>query len=230
MDPIKVLIADDHAFFRQGLRQVCESQGMLNIIGEASDGQEAIDLTQRLQPDIILMDISMPILDGVLATQTIMQCWPEVRVIMLTVDDKDESLFQAFRAGARGYLIKGQDDDQVIEAVEAVHRGEALISPPIAARVLREFRRISQADTCPERIASEPSCPLQPIELEIMQLVVDGDANSEIAPKLKLSEKTVANRLSIIYSKMNVQNRTQAAVHALSNKWVTMKPPPPRQS
>jgi NarL family two-component system response regulator LiaR len=223
MPPIRVLIADDHRLFRRGLRQVCEIEGGFEVVGEAEDGQQAIELAQSLQPDVILMDIEMPLVNGVEATRIITDESPAVRVIALTVYQEDKHVFEAIKAGAQGYLLKDVEEHTLVEAVRAVHRGEALIDSHMAVSVLDEFRRISQLETeiagadVPEEMEQ-----LTNAEMEILRLLAQGADNRTIADQLSIAEKTVSNRLSGIYQKLHVSNRTQAALYAVQRGWVTL--------
>jgi DNA-binding NarL/FixJ family response regulator len=214
---IRILIADDHRLFRQGLRRLCEARRGFDVIGEARDGQEAVELARCLKPDVILMDIQMPKLDGVRATRLIMEHEPSARVIMLTALQQDAYVFEAIKAGARGYLFKDADVDELLEGIQAVHRGEALINAHLAARVLDEFRRLSQPPDTPEEIEK-----LTPGEMDVLLLVAQGEDNKLIAERLALAEKTVSNRLSDIYGKLHVNNRTQAALYALRRGWARL--------
>jgi DNA-binding NarL/FixJ family response regulator len=218
MTTIRVLIADDHQLFRLGLRQACESASDFEVVGEAENGQEAVELAQRCQPDVILMDIQMPFLDGVEATSHIVENDPSTRVIMLTIYRQDRYVFEAIKAGARGYLLKDVDEGELLETIRAVHRGEALINPGLATKVLDEFRRLGQvaagADDV-ERLAQG--------EMDVLCLVAQGASNKEIAARLYLAESTVSNRLSDIYQKLRVNSRTQAALLALRWGWAKLE-------
>ena len=218
MPPIRVMIADDHRLFRVGLRQVCETLGGFQIVGEAEHGRQAVELAQHVHPDVILMDINMPILDGVEATRLITEVVPTARVIMLTIHRQDRHVFDAIKAGARGYLLKDVDERDLIDAIRAVHQGAALINGELATQVLDEFRRLSQA-------ADQADLDrLTPVELEILRRVAHGDDNKTIADQLDLTENTVAKRLSDIYQKLHVANRTQAALTALRHGWARLDP------
>lgn len=231
MPPIRLLIVDDHQFFRWGLRLACELEEDFEVVGEAENGQEAVELARRTRPDVVLMDIEMPILDGVQATGLITEENPETRIVVLTVFQKDEYVFEAIKAGAWGYLLKGVDERTLIEAVRAAHRGHVLIDAHVAAKVLEEFRRTreieaqirqdgterqeQQADTQMERLTAG--------EMDVLLLVAQGGDNRSIARQLGLSEKTITNRLSAIYQKLRVNSRTQAALYALRKGWARLQ-------
>jgi len=214
MSPVRVLIADDHRLFRQGLHQICETVGRLEVVGEAENGEEAVALARQLKPDVVLMDIRMPVMDGVEATRLITASVPSARIIILTMYRQDQYVFEAIKAGARGYLLKDIDEQELVDAVRAVHRGEALIDPGLAARLLEEFRRLSQSAADVEE--------LTPAEMDVLRLVAQGLDNKSIARELNLSERTVTNRLSEIYQKLHVANRTQAALLALRRGWASL--------
>jgi DNA-binding NarL/FixJ family response regulator len=216
MSPIRVLIADDHRIVRQGLRHVCELGG-LTVVGEAEDGREAVKLARQLRPDVILMDINMPVLDGVQATSLIVEADPSVRVVILTMYRQDRYVFEAVKAGARGYLLKDIGEQDLIAAIRAVHQGDALINPSLAVKLLDEFRRLGQiADE------AEDMEGLTQGEMEVLRLVAQGADNKTIAEQLALSERTVANRLSGVYEKLHVNSRTQATLVALRRGWATL--------
>ena len=216
MSSIRVLIADDHRIVRQGLRHVCEFGG-LTVVGEAEDGREAVKLARQLRPDVILMDINMPVLDGVQATSLIVEADPSVQVIILTMYRQDRYVFEAVKAGARGYLLKDIDEQDLVAAIRAVHQGDALINPSLAVKLLDEFRRLGQmADE------AEDMEGLTQGEMEVLRLVAQGADNKAIAERLALSERTVANRLSSVYEKLHVNSRTQATLAALRRGWVTL--------
>jgi RNA polymerase sigma factor (sigma-70 family) len=208
-DPgLSVLIADDHGLFRDGLRTLLQSMPEADLVGEATDGEEVVAAAASLQPDVVVMDIRMPGLDGIEATRRIVRACPNVRVLMVTMLEDDGSVFAAMRAGARGYVLKGADHAEIVRAIRAVGSGEAIFSPDIAARMADYFARLQPAvsDLFPE---------LSTREREILQLLVEGLKNAEIARRLSLSPKTVRNNVSNILSKMQVADRTEAAVRAL---------------
>lgn len=217
MSPIRVLIADDHRLFRQGLRHVCQAAGDIEVVGEAADGCEAVHLAQQLEPDVVLMDIQMPGQDGVEATRIITAAKPSVRVIILTMYRQDQYVFEAVKAGARGYLLKDIDEKDLVQAIHAVHRGDALINPSLATRLLEEFRRLSRGE------GSVKTEELTEGEMLVLRLVAQGADNKTVAAHLSLSERTVANRLSEIYRKLHVNTRTQAALVALRRGWIELR-------
>ncbi|MCU0501686.1 MAG: response regulator transcription factor [Anaerolineae bacterium] len=217
MSKIRVLLADDHRLFREGLRQICEVLGDFIVVGEATHGQEAVALAVQLEPDVILMDIRMPGLDGVQATQQISERLHSTGVIILTMYRQENYVFEAIKAGARGYLLKDTDSRTLIETVCAVQRGEAMLDPGMAARVLAEFRRISQVAAGMDEVAK-----LTDGETDVLRMVVEGADNKAIAARLSLSENTVANRLREIYQKLHVNNRTQAALTAVRRGIVSL--------
>lgn len=218
MPPISVLIADDHTLVRQGLRQVCEGLGGFTVVAEAEDGSQAVELAGATQPDVILMDIVMPDVGGVAAIGQILGANPGARIIALTIHRQEQYMLDAIRAGARGYLLKTVDAQELIRAIEAVHRGDYLIDPVIATRVLSEFHLT---------VPPEPRIdPLTEGEMTVLRLVAQGADNQTIAQTLDRSRHTVANRLRTIYEKLHVTNRTQAALYALRQGWATLEMPP----
>jgi NarL family two-component system response regulator LiaR len=214
MPPSKVLIADDHTLVRQGLRQLCEGLGGFTVVAEAKDGSQAVALARMTQPDVILMDIVMPDVDGVEAIRQIVRQTPTARIIALTMYRQEQYMLDAIRAGARGYLLKTVDAGELIAAIEAVHRGEYLIDPIIASRVLSELH-LGMPDL--PRIE-----PLTEGEMAVLRLVAQGVDNQDIAQQLNYSVYTVANRLRTIYEKLHVTNRTQAALYALRQGWAAL--------
>ncbi len=218
MSRIRILIADDHTLMRQGLRQLCEGLGGFTVVAEAEDGSQAVALARTMQPDVILMDIVMPDVDGVAAIRQIMAETPATRIIALTMYRQEQYMLDAIRAGARGYLLKTVDARDLIVAIEAVQRGEYLIDPIIASRVLSELHL-----GMPESPRIEP---LTEGEMAVLRLVAQGVDNQAIAQALSYSVYTVANRLRTIYEKLHVTNRTQAALYALRQGWATLDEPP----
>ena len=208
MDQIRLLIADDHTFYREGVRTMLLELPDMEVIGEAADGDETIVKAEALQPDVILMDIKMPGVNGIEATRAILHTSPHIKVLVITMFEDDDSVFAAMRAGARGYLLKDADQDELVRAVKAVSRGEAIFSPVIAQRMIHYFSALPQnasAITFPD---------LTEREREILHLIAQGESNVVIAKRLTLSLKTVQNHVSNIFSKLQVADRAQAIVRA----------------
>ena len=206
MKTIRILIADDHPVFRFGMRTLLETEHDLEVVGEASTGEEAVALTNERNPDVILMDITMPGMNGVEATRRIFEEHPEIGILMVTMLD-DESLFPAMRAGARGYLLKGAEGEETLRAVRAVANGEAIFSPAIA-------ERITSVISGPSDREKTPFDELTRREHEVLVLISQGMSNADIADHLTLSLKTVRNHVSNILNKLQVSDRLQAALRA----------------
>ncbi|MBA3329963.1 MAG: response regulator transcription factor [Actinobacteria bacterium] len=205
-EPIRVLVADDHAVVREGLRAFLELQDGIEVVGEAEDGREAVEEATRLRPDVILMDLVMPRLDGVGAMRALRETVPEARVIVLTSFLDDDKLLPAVRSGAAGYLLKNAHPQELARAVRAAHAGEALLDPAVAARLL---------DTLAADGGEEPLDRLTPREHEVLVLIGRGFANKRIARELELSEKTIKTYVGHVLAKLGVTDRTQAAVVAV---------------
>lgn len=208
MERIRVLIADDHPMVRSGVRALLASVPNIEVVGEAADGEEACARALELQPDLILMDLHMPGLNGIEATRRILRASPHIGVLVLTMLEDDDSVFAAMRAGARGYLLKGADQDEVLRAITAAAHGEAIFSPQVAQRMVQYFanmRPVLPARSFPD---------LTEREREILALIAVGKTNAEIAGELVLSPKTVSNHVSNIFSKLQVVDRAQAALRA----------------
>jgi two-component system, NarL family, response regulator LiaR len=214
MSPIRIMIADDHTLMRQGLQQLCERWGGFTVVAEAENGIRAVELARTVRPQVILMDIVMPDMDGVEAIRQIIHEIPSARIIALTMYRQELYMLNAIRAGARGYLLKTVDAHVLIAAIEAVQRGDYLIDPIIAARVLSEFNL-----SPPDKPHAEP---LTESEMAVLRLVARGVENEAIAQELNYSVYTVANRLRTIYEKLHLTNRTQAALYALRHGWVVL--------
>ena len=205
MESIRILIADDNATFRKGLLTLLKSIPVTEVIGEAISGEEAILLAGQLQPDIILMDLKMPDLNGIEATRRIVQTSPHIGVLILTMFQDDDSVFAAMRAGARGYILKGANQDEILRAIRAVESGEAIFSRVIAQRLMHFFSVARPTQVFPE---------LTEREHEILSLIAQGYKNAEIADHFTLSPKTVRNHVSNIFSKLQVADRAQAVLRA----------------
>ncbi len=201
MDTIRILLVEDQTLMRQGLKTILDLEPGLRVVGEAQDGEEGVRRALELRPDVVLMDVQMPKLNGVEATAQLCREWPQARVIILTTFDRDDYVFQGVRAGALGYLLKDTPADRLVETIRRVHTGEVFIQPEIASRALREMVR-------PEAQAFEP---LSEREREVLVLLAQGASNREIAEKLFISEGTVKNHVSNLLAKLQAENRTQAA-------------------
>jgi DNA-binding NarL/FixJ family response regulator len=208
---IKVLIADDHAFYREGVRAFLNNTPDVEVVGEASNGDEAITKTKEFAPSVILMDLKMPGMNGIEATRRIHETNPKIGVLVLTMFDDDDSVFAAMRAGARGYLLKDADKDEVVRAIIAVERGEAIFSPAIAQRMIQYF---SSPASSHKKDQPDAFAGLTERELEILELIARGYNNLVISNKLSLSIKTVQNYVSSILTKLQVADRSQAIVRA----------------
>lgn len=205
---IRLMLADDHQMLREGLRRSMVDQGF-DVVGEASDGMEAVDAAFRLRPDVILMDVTMPEMDGVEATRRIRQSLAETRVVMLTMHADQDVLANAIRAGASGYLVKDCSTEEIADAVRMAATGDTPISPQLAASMLDEVRRLDQRHAADEdRIVTRR-------EEEVLQLIADGCSTPEVAERLFISQKTVKNHLASIYQKLDARDRTQAVLQAV---------------
>jgi len=211
---IRALLVDDQALFREGLRTLLDLQVDIEVVGEAKDGREAIELVARTAPDVVLMDMQMPVLDGVAATRDIRAKHPNTQVIVLTTFDDDEYVFEGLRAGAVGYLLKDVTSDRLAEAIRSAARGESFLEPSVAAKVVAEFTRLADAPLLRERANHTLVEPLSNREFEILHLVATGASNKEIAATLVITEGTVKNHVTNILGKLGVRDRTQAALKA----------------
>jgi RNA polymerase sigma factor (sigma-70 family) len=208
MEPIRVLIADDHPLFRDGLRAMLVAAAETELVGEATTGDEAIAQAADQQPDVLLMDLQMPGTNGIEATRLIRQTSPHIAILVVTMFSDDDSVFAALRAGAQGYVLKGADRAELLRAITAVSRGEAIFSPAIAQHLMRHFATLS-AERMPNVFPE-----LTDRERVILELIAQGRSNSEIAHRLVLSPKTVRNHISNILSKLQVTDRAQAIIRA----------------
>jgi DNA-binding NarL/FixJ family response regulator len=214
-----VVLADDHPLFREGVASLLGRAGGTTLVGEAATGEEAIRLADELVPDVVLMDLKMPGMGGTEATRRIVGRNPHIGVIVVTMFEDDESVFAALKAGARGYVLKDADRGMLVEAIRAVARGEALLGPSVARRVLEQFAEAGPRE--PESPHTVPSVApgsfdeLTPRELEVLKLITQGLRNREIAARLVISEKTVGNHVSNIFAKLQVHDRSQAMLRAL---------------
>jgi len=206
--PLRVLLVDDQALVRSGFALILSVEGDIEVVGEASDGEQAVVKAAALRPDVVLMDVQMPTMDGVTATRVIVEAG-HGRVIMLTTFDRDDYLFDALRAGASGFLLKNADADDLVEAVRAVGRGHALLAPEVTRRVIARFAGQQQAHYRPDLVSA-----LTERELEVLELVAGGLSNAEIARRLFLGEATVKTHVSRVLAKLDLRDRVQAVVFA----------------
>lgn len=221
MQEIRVLIADDHALIREGITKVLSLEPKIVVVGEASDGEEAVARARELKPHIILMDLNMPRVSGIEATRLVRQELPQVKIIALTVHDDDQRIFEVIKAGVSGYILKDVDPGSLLKTILAVHSGEIVIHPTVTSRLLGEFHRLTEvAQAAEEREAIAEL--LTHREMEILKHIAKGKSNREIAESLCISEKTVKNHISNIFRKIQVEDRTQAALFAVKTKLVEL--------
>jgi DNA-binding NarL/FixJ family response regulator len=209
---IRVLLVDDQELFREGLETLLSVHPDIQVVGQACNGREAVAVATRAHPDVVLMDVRMPVMDGVRATRLLAEALPRCRVIVLTTFDDDEYIFDALRAGAAGYLLKDVACARLVEAIRATARGESILEPSVAAKVIAEFTRVS--GLVPAAQMEQLVEPLSERELEILALIARGDSNKEIAEQLVIAEGTVKNHVTHILGKLGVRDRTQAALKA----------------
>ncbi|MBI4011449.1 MAG: response regulator transcription factor [Candidatus Rokubacteria bacterium] len=219
MKKTRVLVADDHALFRKGVATLLRDADGFSVVGEARDGREAVAKAQALAPDVVLMDIYMPGMDGLEAARRIKAAMPATKIVMLTVSEEDQSLFGAVKTGAQGYLLKSVEPEELFHTLRGVVRGEAFITPSMAAKILTEFTRQARA-------GKERESVLSPREREVLDLLTRGAVNKEIAAALQISGNTVKNHLKSIMEKLHVENRVQIVAHALREGLVPRSDPP----
>ncbi len=219
---IRVVLADDHPVVRRGLAAIVDLEDDIEVVGEAENGEEAVSLTRSLKPEVVLMDLQMPVLDGVEAIKRIRAEAPLTQVIVLTTFADDDYIYEGIAAGARGYLLKDAPPDQLIEAIRAAHRGESLLDPEVAARILDRFTRLidqsspAHSSNKMEKAGGAASVPeLTPREFEVLKLMGQGARNKEIAETLVIAERTVKIHVGNILSKFNASNRTEAVAIAM---------------
>jgi len=211
------VLADDHTLFRKGIRTILEQMPDIEVVGEASSGAEIVLLAHDLVPDVILMDIKMPVISGIEASRQILQENPHIGIILVTMSDDPESVFSAMRAGVRGYVLKEAEPSELRRAIDAAYRGEVMLCPIVAKKVLSHFGAPLKK--------REPGMPYEELtqrELQVLQLAADGLSNKEIAVQLVISEKTVKNHIANIFSKLQVNDRTQAILYAFRKGMVTI--------
>lgn len=227
---IRIVLIDDHKIFREGVKKVVEMEPHFIVVGEANDGEEGVQLVEEMQPDVVLMDINMPKLNGVAATETILEMNPEAKIIILSIHDEEAYVFKTLQSGASGYLLKEMDVDSLVEAISVVARGGAYVHPKVTGKLIDEFRRMRMEKE--QHDMNRPFAAMANIEhqipyhlltkreCEVLQLMAEGKSNRAIGDRLYISEKTVKNHVSNILQKMKVQDRTQAVVEAIKSGWV----------
>lgn len=223
-----IIIIDDHQLFREGVKRILEFESTFEVVAEGDDGNEAVRLVEAYQPDVVIMDINMPQLNGVEATKQLVRQFPNTKVIILSIHDDENYVTHALKTGASGYLLKEMDSDALIQAVKVVADGGSYLHPRVTHNLVREYRRLV-SDSFGESPASNVTEIRRPLHLltrrecEVLQLLADGQSNRTIGETLFISEKTVKNHVSNILQKMNVNDRTQAVVLAIKNGWVEVK-------
>ena len=217
---LKVLVVDDHALFRRGLQMVLKSEADIEVVGEAADGNEAVEKAQESMPDVILMDVRMPHRSGIEATQQIKDLLPHVKILMLTISDEEADLYEAIKAGASGYLLKEISIDEVADAIRSVFAGQSRLSPSMAAKLLQEFAAMSKRAAEARQL---PAPRLTDREMEVLRLVAQGLNNRDIAKELFISENTVKNHIRNILEKLHLHSRMEAVVYAVREKLLEIK-------
>jgi DNA-binding NarL/FixJ family response regulator len=220
LEPIRVMIADDHALFRRGLEMVLAEEDDIDVVGQASDGAEAVTVAGESLPDVVLMDIRMPKTSGIEACRSTKDVAPSAKIVMLTISDEEEDLFEAIRAGASGYLLKDIPLDEVAEAVRAVHGGQSLINPSMAGKLLTEFATLAKRDSFEDRTEHVAAPKLTEREMEVLKLVARGMNNRDIAKELFISENTVKNHVRNILEKLQIHSRMEAVMIAVRQKLI----------
>jgi two-component system, NarL family, response regulator LiaR len=222
MDKIRLLLADDHVMLRQGTAELLRREPDLEVVGEAADGQQAIEQVQALKPDIVIMDVRMPVLSGIEATRQIRETWPQVQVLVLTAHDDDQYVFSLLQAGASGYLLKSAPIGTLVKAIRQVYLGESPLDPAIARKVVVHMSGGSKAALSDETAPS--ASVLTGRELEVLQYLTRGLSNQAIAAELYVSDRTVQAHLTSIFSKMGVSSRLEAVLLAIRRGWLTLEP------
>ncbi|MBF4501330.1 response regulator transcription factor [Savagea sp. SN6] len=221
-----ILIVDDHQLFREGVKRILDFEESFEVVAEGDDGTDVIDLYMEHRPDVVLMDINMPRMNGVEATEQLIAQFPDAKVIMLSIHDDESYVTHALKSGALGYMLKEMDASEIIQAIKVVSNGGSYLHPKITHNLVQEFRRLSEREHKGSFQQAEIRRPLHLLtkrECEVLQLLTDGQSNRVIGETLFISEKTVKNHVSSILQKMNVNDRTQAVVMAIKNGWVEVK-------
>ena len=218
MKKINILLAEDHVVVRESIRRSLEAQEQFNVVGEASDGEEAVRLASSIKPDVIIMDISMPRMNGIEATKQIKAIQPTTAILILTAYDYEQYIFSLLSAGAAGYLLKDISSRELIEAIQTVHRGESVLHPLVARKVLERFR-ISRSDTQ----AEQGTDIITDREMDVLKMAARGKSNSSIAEEMHLSIHTIESHLGSIFNKLGVGSRTEAVIQAIKRGWLTLE-------
>ncbi|MBU9713526.1 response regulator [Evansella tamaricis] len=224
--PIRIVLIDDHQLFREGVKRILAMEPSFDVVAEGSDGEVVLDIVRNHQPDVVLMDINMPNVNGVEATKKLVESFPNVKVLILSIHDDESYVTHVLKTGASGYLLKEMDTDALIEAVKVVGEGGAYIHPKVTHNLISEYRRLANDDKPEAEIGFREVEYRRPLHLltrrecEVLQLMTDGKSNRAIGEALFISEKTVKNHVSNILQKMNMNDRTQAVVDAIKNGWV----------
>lgn len=221
-----IIIIDDHQLFREGVKRILDFEPSFNVVAEGDDGSEAMTLVETYKPDVVIMDINMPNVNGIEATKMLINNYPDTKVIILSIHDDENYVQHALKTGAQGYLLKEMDADALIEAVRVVADGGSYLHPKVTHNLVREYRRLALDENHETNQMPEIRRPLHLLtrrECEVLQLLADGQSNRAIGETLYISEKTVKNHVSNILQKMNVNDRTQAVVLAIKNGWVEVK-------
>jgi len=217
MGKIKILLAEDHIVVRQGIRGIIESQDDMEVVGEAGDGEEAVQLVTQVEPDIVLMDIAMPRVNGIEATRRIKESYPSVAVLILTAYDSEEFIFALVEAGAAGYLLKNVQGRELLNSIRAVYDGESVLHPVIAEKIFSHLQLEERRPVRPER-----SKILSPRELEVLELSTDGLSNKEVAKELSVGIRTIQTHWRNIFNKLGVSSRTEAIIYGLRKGWIIL--------
>lgn len=223
-DVIKIALIDDHKLFREGVKRILSFEPAFDVVAEADDGRDAKEIVEKYRPDIILMDINMPQINGIEATKQLLEDNPDLKVIILSIHDDENYVTHALQSGAQGYLLKEMDTDSLMEAIKVVYDGGSYLHPKVTHNLVQEYRRLVKNSQTENSVAEieyrKPLHLLTKRECQVLQLLSEGQSNRKIAETLVISEKTVKNHVSNILQKMNVNDRTQAVVTAIRNGWV----------
>lgn len=222
----KIIIVDDHQLFREGVKRILDFENSFEVVAEGDDGIETVRLYEEYSPDVVLMDINMPQMNGVEATEALIEKYPDAKVIMLSIHDDESYVSHALKSGALGYMLKEMDADEIVSAIKTVANGGSYLHPKVTRNLVAEYRRLSERENKGNFHQTEIRRPFHLLtkrECEVLQLLTDGQSNRAIGESLFISEKTVKNHVSSILQKMNVNDRTQAVVTAIKNGWVEVR-------